>query len=265
MDQVLINGLLEVVLAGPKRSEKGFKSEYLTKVIEKVREACHISICVDNVRGRLRTLKKECDEITKLFKTSGFGLDSSGRVSADPITWENYIKEKSDGAKMKEKLCPRYYDLLTVFGNDAATGDRAVSGNDFPPMSEPVDDLEGENDVEETQPSHSINSHRLVQGGPPQRRKRTKPMEDAALALAKIAKSSEMIAVAFDKQASQNYVNGQALLERLKEMNIDQGDIMDLMEVFEGDKKAEKFFLEITDLEFRRLWVYRKLGRDPPR
>ncbi|KAJ6825962.1 uncharacterized protein M6B38_375095 [Iris pallida] len=132
-------------------------------------------------------------------------------------------------------------------------------------MSEPVDDLEDENDVEETQPSHSINSHRLVQGGPPQRRKRTKPMEDAALALAKIAKSSEMIVVAFDKQASQNYVNRQALLERLKVMNIDQGDIMDLMEVFEGDKKAEKFFLEITDLEFRRLWVYRKLGRDSPR
>ncbi|KAJ6835415.1 uncharacterized protein M6B38_332210 [Iris pallida] len=90
-------------------------------------------------------------------------------------------------------------------------------------------------------------------------------MEDAALALAKIAKSSEMIVVAFDKQASQNYMNGQALLERLKEMNIDQGDIMDLMEVFEGDKKAGKFFLEIIDLEFRRLWVYRKLGRDPPR
>lgn len=63
-----------------------------------MREACHVSACVDNVRSmscsacvdsvrsRLRMLKKDCDDITELFKTSGFGLDYSGRVSVNPIT-----------------------------------------------------------------------------------------------------------------------------------------------------------------------------------
>lgn len=169
---------------------------------------------------------------------------------------------------MKGKLCPRYYDLVTIFGSDSATGDRAVSGNDFPPMNEsdinnPVD-LGDENDVDETQPSHSITSNRTTQGGAPKgRRKRAKPMDDAALALAKIAQSSEKIALAFEKQATQNHVNGQAILEKLEEMGIEQGDIIELMQLFEQDEKAGWFFLGITNDQFRRNWVYHKLGRVP--
>lgn len=55
MDQVLINGLLEILLARPKRTEKGLKAEEFTKVIDKVRK----HLMFDNVRGRLRTLQKD--------------------------------------------------------------------------------------------------------------------------------------------------------------------------------------------------------------
>lgn len=118
--------------------------------------------------------------------------------------------------------------MLIDFGNDVAIGDKVVSGNDFLPMSEsPVDDdLEGENDAEETQPSHSTTSNWSVQEGAPRRRKRAKTMEDAVLP--SIGKSSEMMVVVFDKHAYtlekqiiHNYVNGQALLKRLKKMDID--------------------------------------------
>lgn len=92
MDQVLINTLLELVLSGPRRTENGFKAEELTKVVDKVREKCLVVVHIPHVRGRLKTLRKDCTDITELFKISGFGLDSSGRVTADPITWDTYIK-----------------------------------------------------------------------------------------------------------------------------------------------------------------------------
>mgnify|MGYP006972286747 CR=1 FL=1 len=172
---------------------------------------------------------------------------------------------------MKGKLCPRYYDLVIIFGYDSATGDRAVTGNDFPRMSEdeinnPVDaGLGDENEVEEAQPTHSSTSKRAAQGGGPKaRRRRGQPMDDAALALARIAQSSDKIAIAFEKQATQSHVNGQVILEKLKALGINDDDIMDLMNLFEQDEKAGRFFRSISDEAFMRAWVYRKLGRDPP-
>ena len=84
MDQVLVDTLLEIVLTGPRRGENGFKADELSKVVYKVQECCHIVILVQNVRARLKTLKKDCNDITELFKISGFGLDSTGRVVGDP-------------------------------------------------------------------------------------------------------------------------------------------------------------------------------------
>ena len=44
------------------------------------------------MRARLKTLKKDCNDITELFKISGFGLDSTGRVVGDPDSWERCLK-----------------------------------------------------------------------------------------------------------------------------------------------------------------------------
>ena len=89
-------------------------------------------------------------------------------------------------------------------------------------------------------------------------------MDDAALALARIAQSSEKIAIAFEKQATQSLVNGQAILEKLRALGIEEGDIMELMQLFEQDEKSGRFFLGINDDAFMRSWVYRKLGQNPP-
>ena len=92
MDQVLVDTFLEIVLSGPRRGENGFKADELSKVVHKVQECCHIVILVQNVRARLKTLKRDYKDITKLFKISRFGLDSTGWVVGDPDAWERYLK-----------------------------------------------------------------------------------------------------------------------------------------------------------------------------
>ena len=63
INKVLVDSLLEVVLAGPRRGENGFKAEELSKVVQKVHECCHVVVLIQNVRARLKTLKKDCTDI----------------------------------------------------------------------------------------------------------------------------------------------------------------------------------------------------------
>ncbi|KAH7674107.1 Myb/SANT-like domain-containing protein [Dioscorea alata] len=92
MDQALIDTLLKVVLTGPRRTENGFKADKCTKVANKVLECCQVVVGVAHVRARLKILKTDYKEITELFKTSGFGLDENGRVTADPLVWDKHLK-----------------------------------------------------------------------------------------------------------------------------------------------------------------------------
>ena len=93
IDKVLIDSLQEIVLVGPRRGENGFKAEELSNVAQKVHECCHVVVLIQNARARLKTLKKDCTDIIELLKSaSGFGLDSTGRVTADPLVWEAYLK-----------------------------------------------------------------------------------------------------------------------------------------------------------------------------
>ncbi|CAI9769475.1 unnamed protein product [Fraxinus pennsylvanica] len=73
---------------------------------------------------------------------SDFGLDpETGRIIADVVTWEDFITGKPDFGKWRTKLCPRYDEIETIFGNDAATGDRPVSVFDhFSPINDDLCD-----------------------------------------------------------------------------------------------------------------------------
>lgn len=174
-------------------------------------------------------------------------------------------------------MCLHYQDLGIIFGDDIATGDRAVSGNDFPPMnendaSENIEvNLDNENEADEnvtTEASPSITSKRTLQGTNSKvRRKRRQPVDDASAALSVIADSSkkiavalEMQAVAFEKQATQTHVNWKVILDKLKAMHIEKTDIMQLMKVFEQDKELGRIFIDLDDDEFARSWIVDKLG-----
>ncbi|CAI9775652.1 unnamed protein product [Fraxinus pennsylvanica] len=132
MDCFLITSLVEQMLAGHKRSDNDFTTFQVSKAIDMVLNGYGVMVSDKNVRICLKTLKKEHSEVHKLLNMSCFGLDpETGRIVVDAVAWDDFIKGKPEFGKWRTKLCPRYDEMETIFGNDAATGERAVSGFDY--------------------------------------------------------------------------------------------------------------------------------------
>ncbi|KAL2500088.1 Myb DNA-bind 3 domain-containing protein [Abeliophyllum distichum] len=270
MDGFMIVSLVNEVLAGHKRSDNGFTAFQISKAIESVQNGCGILVSDKNVRARLKTLKREYAEVSQLLSISGFGWDAeSGRITADSIAWDDLVKGKPDFGKWRTKLCRRYDDMECIFGNDTATGDRAVSGFDtFSPML--VDESVNEHDTptEEIDPSPIPTRKRhAAEGNTSGRRKRTKSYEDSDRSLAMIAESSKKIAEAIHMQATLdtlNHVNWQMITEKLEAMHLPLVDIMKVMKAFRSDGDLAKVFMSLTNTTIMRALVYEQLGRDPP-
>ncbi|KAL2470539.1 Myb DNA-bind 3 domain-containing protein [Abeliophyllum distichum] len=194
MDGLMIVALVNEVLAGHKRSDNGFTAFQILKAIESMQNGCGILVSDKNVRARLKTLKRE------------------------------YAEGKPDFGKWMTKLCRRYDDMECIFGNDTATGDRAVSGFDtFSPML--VDESVNEHDTptEETDPS------------PIPTRKRH----------------------AAEGTTSDDY-------RKTRGMDLQLVDIMKVMKAFRSDGDLAKVFMSLTNTTIMRALVYEQLGRDPP-
>ncbi|KAL2487238.1 putative myb/SANT-like domain-containing protein [Abeliophyllum distichum] len=245
MDGFMIVALVNEVLAGHKRSDNGFTAFQISKAIESVQNG-------------------------QLLSISGFGWDAeSGRITADSIAWDDLVKGKPDFGKWRSKLCRRYDDMECIFGNDTATGDRAVSGFDtFSPML--VDESVNEHDTptEETDPSPIPTRKRhAAEGTTSGRRKQSKSYEDSDRSLALIAESSKKIAEAIHMQATLdtlNHVNWQMITEKLEAMDLQLVDIMKVMKAFRSDGDLAKVFMSLTNTTIMRALVYEQLGRDPP-
>ncbi|KAL2540498.1 Myb DNA-bind 3 domain-containing protein [Abeliophyllum distichum] len=270
MDGFMIAALVHEVLAGHKRSDNGFTAFQVSKAIESVQRGCGLVVSDKNVRARLKTLKKEYAEVSQLLNMSGFGWDAeTGRITADSIAWDDLVKGKPDFGKWRTKLCRRYNDMESIFGNDTATGDRAVSGFDnFSPM--PVDDSVNEVDTptEDTDLSPNRRAKRHAdEGTTTGRRKRRKAYEDSDRSLALIAESSKKIAEAIHMQATLdtlNHINWQLITEKLEAMDLDLVDIMKVMKAFRSDGELAKVFMSLTNTTIMRALVFEQLGRDPP-
>ncbi|KAL2534124.1 Myb DNA-bind 3 domain-containing protein [Abeliophyllum distichum] len=244
MDGYMIAALVNEVLAGHKRSDNGFTSFQVSKAIESVQRGCGVVVSDKNVRSRLKTLKKEYAEVSQLLSISGFGWEAeSGRITTDSLAWDELVKGKPDFGKWRTKLYRRYDEMESIFGNDTATGDRAVSGFDnFSPMQ--VDDSVNEVDTptEDTDPSPNPRRKRHAEEGTTTgRRKRRKPYEDSDRSLALIL-----------------------ITEKLEAMDLELVDIMKVMKAFRSDGDLAKVFMSLTNTTIMRALVYEQLGRDPP-
>ncbi|KAL2498935.1 Myb DNA-bind 3 domain-containing protein [Abeliophyllum distichum] len=270
MDGFMITALVNQVLAGHKRSDNGFTSFQVSKAIDSVTNGCGVVVSDKNVRSRLKTLKKEYAEVNQLLSISGFGWEcETGRITADSIAWDELVKGKPEFGKWRTKLCRRYEEMELIFGNDTATGDRAVSGFDnFSPIQ--VDESLNEFDTptEETDPSPNISRKRNAEEGTSKkRRKRAHHFDDSHGSLSVIAESSKKIAQAMEMQAALdtlNHVNWQLITEKLEAMELDLVDILKVMKAFRADGDLAKIFVSLSNTTIMRALVYEQLGRDPP-
>ncbi|KAL2474936.1 Myb DNA-bind 3 domain-containing protein [Abeliophyllum distichum] len=270
MDGFMITALVNQVLAGHKRIDNGFTSFQVSKAIDSVTNGCGVVVSDKNVRSRLKTLKKEYAEVNQLLSISGFGWEcETGRITADSITWDDLVKGKPELGKWRTKLCRRYEEMELIFGNDTATGDRAVSGFDnFSPIQ--VDESLNEFDTptEETDPSPNISCKRNAEEGTSKKRhKRAHHFDDSHGSLSVIAESSKKIAQAMQMQAALdtlNHVNWQLITEKLEAMDLDLVDILKVIKAFRADGDLAKIFVSLSNTTIMRALVYEQLGRDPP-
>ncbi|KAL2455116.1 Myb DNA-bind 3 domain-containing protein [Abeliophyllum distichum] len=270
MDGFMITALVNQVLAGHKRSDNGFTSFQVSKAIDSVTNGCGVVVSDKNVRSHLKTLKKEYAEVNQLLSISDFGWEcETGRITADSIAWDDLVKGKPELGKWRTKLCRRYEEMELIFGNDTATGDRAVSGFDnFSPIQ--VDESLNEFDTptEETDPSPNISRKRNAEEGTSKkRRKRAHHFDDSHGSLSVIAESSKKIAQAMQMQAALdilNHVNWQLITEKLEAMELDLVDILKVMKAFRVDGDLAKIFVNLSNTTIMRALVYEQLGRDPP-
>ena len=132
-------------------------------------------------------------------------------------------------------------------------------------MVESVNEIDSQS--EGANPSKKSDSKRSAEGGTNKSRRRHTQLDDSILALLSIAKSSKRIANAMEIQATletQNHMNWQLVLDKLKGMKIDRRDMMQIMKIFQANESFARIFISLTDEAFMWDCVFEKLGRDPP-
>ncbi|KAL2458254.1 Uncharacterized protein Adt_46004 [Abeliophyllum distichum] len=184
------------------------------------------------------------------------------RTSESSVGRENLSSENGG-----RNCVVRYEEMELIFGNDTATGDRAVSGFDnFSP-------IQGHSKIINTGSvlfiiinladsyvvSFLFQLMKVLTSLTRQLRKQIQAPNYIAHPK-KIAQAMEMQA-ALD---TLNHVNWQLITEKLEAMELDLVDILKVMKAFRADGDLAKIFVSLSNTTIMRALVYEQLGRDPP-
>ncbi|KAF9597103.1 hypothetical protein IFM89_015932 [Coptis chinensis] len=133
MDEILIEVLLEKTLNGlDKKTDNGWKPETLKDVAEAVNQQLNMSIGSENVRSRLKIMKKDYLVAKAVVKASGFGFSYNQQtkgINADHVAWEEYCKAHPTTRPLRKKIFPHFEEACVVFGSDVATREGGNAGH----------------------------------------------------------------------------------------------------------------------------------------
>ncbi|XP_042484517.1 uncharacterized protein LOC122064809 isoform X2 [Macadamia integrifolia] len=80
------------------------------------------------LRNKMNKLRKEYNSFRALLETTGFGWDANARTAiADDSVWESTIQGNKDWAKYRRNGLPLWPELLEIFSDSSARGDRGLS------------------------------------------------------------------------------------------------------------------------------------------
>ncbi|XP_042499854.1 uncharacterized protein At2g29880-like [Macadamia integrifolia] len=78
-----------------------------------------------HLRNKMNKLRKEYNNFRALLETTGFGWDANARTAtADDSVWESAIQ---DWVKYRRNGLPMWPELLEIFSDSSARGDRGLS------------------------------------------------------------------------------------------------------------------------------------------
>ncbi|KAF9622706.1 hypothetical protein IFM89_032886 [Coptis chinensis] len=143
----------------PRKSDNGWKPETLKEVVEAVNQRLNMSIGNDNVRSRLKTMKKDYLAAKAAVEASGFGF--SYNLQTKCIDDDH---AHPTARPLRKKMFPHFEEACIVFGSDVATGEGGNAGHDDEEvviLDEEVTDEGPENTEEESSqpPSPHLNAN----------------------------------------------------------------------------------------------------------
>ncbi|KAL5719742.1 hypothetical protein ACHQM5_012487 [Ranunculus cassubicifolius] len=122
MDEALVKFLHAAAQTGG-RSKDGWRTDVLTNACKAVEKKCSFILKNSNVRGRLKTLKKEYNVAKECVLSSGFGFNNVTKtITCESGSWDDYIAAHPKSAYLQNKFLPNYEMLHIVVGENQATG-----------------------------------------------------------------------------------------------------------------------------------------------
>ncbi|KAF8395743.1 hypothetical protein HHK36_019694 [Tetracentron sinense] len=130
MDRCLDKILVEQMKRG-NIIDNTLKPEAYTEVVRALNERFQLDMTKDNIRNRLKTLKKQYGVLKELLAQSGFHWDETRKmVTANDSVWNNYIKTHPDARAFQERVIENYDELCMIFGDGHAIESCSRNGDD---------------------------------------------------------------------------------------------------------------------------------------
>ncbi|KAF9598049.1 hypothetical protein IFM89_024036 [Coptis chinensis] len=122
MDEILVKLLLDNTLNGTDRtSRNGWERETLSMVARELNQRLNLSVGDDNVRFRMKTMKRDYIVVKELLESIEFGFSYNQQtkcIDADRQAWDAYFKAHPATRHLKGKMFSYFAEACVIFGND---------------------------------------------------------------------------------------------------------------------------------------------------
>eukprot|EP00474_Spongospora_subterranea_P001409 CRZ01867.1 hypothetical protein [Spongospora subterranea] len=137
-DAVLISLMLEQARNG-KRADSGFKKEAWTAVLVSLNSQFDLYYTLDQIKNRVKLLKKQYCLFRRLKDNSGFGWDDDKKIpTASDEVWDEYLEAHPNAALYRFTTLPLFEELNALFDQSSATGGGALASSGFFPLARPA-------------------------------------------------------------------------------------------------------------------------------
>ncbi|XP_057447630.1 uncharacterized protein LOC130739377 [Lotus japonicus] len=133
MDDALVNAFMHEFTAGNKVNGQ-FTTQAHDRIASELSVLFAMKIDKSKIKNRWKTLKKKFSDVYDIFKNgmSGFAWNPSTHLwDAEPEVWEALIQSKPKAANCRNTSLPHYEAMVTLYGNDRATGEEAETASEM--------------------------------------------------------------------------------------------------------------------------------------
>lgn len=267
MDRCLAELLVEQVTLGNK-VQKSFKLVAFTAALSVLNEKFSLDLTSENIRNRLKTLKKQYRLVKELLSQHGFEWDEGQKmVVANDSEWRDWIKRNPYASRIRGRPIDNLDELHIIVGDEQASGyfpeagDRVINPiqNNKEPVEAPVDEemdhVNTDDDIQvssqQTRARHSSSSHSKEES---LKRKRT---SDVMLEM--MTAMAENIGRIADALTESKAVCLDEVFQMVQTIpDFDDDLILDTCEYLSLDEKRARMFIKL-DERLRKKWLLKRL------